>query len=313
MLPDEGIEVNGIPFRFGEKDAANGLSCRGNILDLPDNANGRRLHLLMASDNDDRQAVFTTGKNRQTFTVPYYTDFIGQWGHDGQTTGFLKDAEVAWVGSHRHSSGGDEPYEFTYMFRVTLDIPQGVRSVQLPDDEHLVVFAATLANDEADLQPATPLFKTSLLSSEAQAKAAQEKSNEPNLLKDAKIIDVSGEVNDNERAGHLVDGNEQTKWCDSKAAPNYVVFDFGKTTSVKRWRMVNAACEHSSYITRTCLLQGRNDVNEEWKTLDMFDGNRKNIVERSFTPTSVRYVRLYVISPTQGFDQAARIYELGLY
>ena len=313
LLPDEGIEVNGIPFRFGEKDAANGLSCRGNILELPDNANGRRLHLLMASDNGDRQAVFTMGKNRQTFTIPYYTDFIGQWGHDGQTTGFLKDAEVAWVGSHRHSSGGDEPYEFTYMFRVTLDIPQGVRSVQLPDDEHLVVFAATLANDEADLQPAAPLFKTSLLTSEAQDKAAQEKSNEPNLLKDAKIIDVSGEVNDNERAGHLVDGNEQTKWCDSKAAPNYVVFDFGKTTLVKRWRMVNAACEHSSYITRTCLLQGRNDVNEEWKTLDMFDGNRKNIVERSFTPTSVRYVRLYVISPTQGFDQAARIYELGLY
>ena len=58
---------------------------------------------------------------------------------------------------------------------------------------------------------------------------------------------------------------------------------------------------------------------EEWvyyidtAALDMFDGNRKNIVERSFTPTSVRYVRLYVISPTQGFDQAARIYELGLY
>ena len=312
LLPDKGIEVNGIPFRFGEKDAANGLSCRGNILQLPANDKPCRLHLLLASDHQDRQAEFTIGRNRQKVTVPYYTGFIGQWGHDGHTVGYLKDADVAWVGSHRHSADADEPYEFTYMFRVVLDIPKGTREVQLPDDSHIVIFAATMADDEQQVQPAAPLFKTSLLQSDVEA-TKQAGVDEPNLLQNATIIGVSGEVNHDERAALLVDGNEETKWCDNQVAPNYVVFDLGKPVPVKRWRLINAAREQSSYITRTCLLQGRNSLEEEWKTLDMFDGNRKNIVDRSFVPSTVRYVRLYVVGPTQDYAPATRIYEFELY
>ena len=313
LLPEEGIEVNGVPFRFGEKDAANGLSCRGNKLQLPQGDRPQRLHLLVASDSDDRLATFIVGKNRQSVSVPNYTGFVGQWGHDGQTTGYLKDAEVAWVGTHRHSAAGDEPYEFTYMFRVALDIPKGVSEVRLPDDPHVVIFAATVGDAAPVVQPAAPLFKTSLLSADKQEKAAQAECHVPNLLKDATIIDVSGEVNEHERAALLVDGDEQTKWCDSQTAPNYVVFDLGKPTTVKRWRLLSAACEQASYVTRTCLLQGRNAPDEEWRTLDMFDGNRKNNVDRRFAPTSVRYVRLYVVGPTQDYSPAARIYELGLY
>ncbi len=91
------------------------------------------------------------------------------------------------------------------------------------------------------------------------------------------------------------------------------MFDLGKSISVKRWRLVNAASEQASYVTRTCLLQGRNSNTEEWRTLDMFDGNRKNVVNRSFDPAEVRYVRLFVVGPTQGLDSAARIYEFELF
>ncbi|MBQ4388249.1 MAG: hypothetical protein IJQ76_00170 [Prevotella sp.] len=46
----------------------------------------------------------------------------------------------------------------------------------------------------------------------------------------------------------------------------------------------------------------------------MIDSNRQNDVDRSFPPVSVRYVRLYVVSPTQavGMD-ATRIYEFDLW
>ena len=46
----------------------------------------------------------------------------------------------------------------------------------------------------------------------------------------------------------------------------------------------------------------------------MIDSNRQNDVDRSFLPVSVRYVRLYVVSPTQavGMD-ATRIYEFDLW
>ena len=92
-----------------------------------------------------------------------------------------------------------------------------------------------------------------------------------------------------------------------------MVFDLGKPTLLSRWYLLNAACEHASYVTRTCLLQGRNSETEEWQTLDMFDGNRKDSIDRFFTPATVRYVRLYVVNPTQGSDSAARIYEFELY
>ena len=243
--------------------------------------------------------------------MPYYTGFIGQWGHDGQTVGYLKDAEVAWVGSHRHSGTGDEPYEFTYMFRVRIDLPKGVREVQLPADEHVVVFAATVANDANDGTAAAPLFQTSILPNAQTTAAATQP--QVNLLRDAKVIATSGEVNNSESAAMLMDGDPDTKWCDAQAAPNYVVFDFGKPTTITRWRVLSAACEQSAYITRTCLLQGRNSDTEEWQTLDMFEGNRNNYTDRSFTATSVRYLRLFVIAPTQGQDSAARIYELEVY
>lgn len=311
LLPDEGVTVGDIPFCFGEKDAANGLTCKGNTIKLPADKDYRHLYLLVASDRDDRQAAFSVGGKQQTVSVPYYTGFIGQWGHDGQTEGYLKDAQVAWVGSHRHSGEGDEPYEFTYMFRVCLDLPKGVREITLPTDEHVVIFAATLANDTPDVEVASPLFKTSILpTAQNMATASQP---QVNLLADAKIIAVSGEVGHSERAALLVDGDVNTKWCDAQAAPNYVAFDLGESKTISRWRLLSAACEQSAYITRTCLLQGRNSDTEEWQTIDMFDGNRSNLVDRNITPVSMRYLRLFVVSPTQGHDPAARIYELEVF
>jgi alpha-mannosidase len=313
LLPDEGITVGDVPFRFGEKDAANGVTCKGKTISWTANKDYRHLYLLIASDQDDRIAEFKTGNSVQKFCVPYYTGFIGQWGHDNHTEGFVKEAEVAYVGSHRHSTDNDEPYEFTYMFRICIDLPKGVRQVTLPDDEHVVVFAATLANDAPEAVPAAPLFKTSLREANQTADGGQKAQPAVSLLKNARIVAVSGEVNDAERATNLTDGRDDTKWCDAQQGPNYVAFDLGKPTLLHRWHLINAACEHASYITRTCLLQGRNSETEEWQTLDMFDGNRKNIIDRFFTPTSVRYVRLFVINPTQGSETATRIYEFDLY
>ena len=69
-----------------------------------------------------------------------------------------------------------------------------------------------------------------------------------------------------------------------------------------------------AYITRTCILQGRSNDQEEWRMLDMIDSNRQNDVDRSFLPVSVRYVRLYVVSPTQAVVMdATRIYEFDLW
>ncbi len=315
LLPKDGqLTVDGIDFKLGERDAQNGLASKGQALSISQPAT--HLYLLAASDKGDRKGTFTfkDAKNRTlsspSAAVPFYSGFVGQWGHDGHTRGYLKNARVAYVGTHRHSASADEPYEFTYMFMLKLDIPKGATTVTLPDDEHIVIFAATQANDEERVEPATKLFDASLTADTTVDGGEAEEAAMPNLLKDAKVVAVSGEVNAREAASMLTDGNPDTKWCDIGKAPNYVVFDLGEQKKVSRWRMLNAGSENTSYITRTALLQGRNSETEEWKTLDMIDNNHTNLTDRTFAPTSVRYVRLFVVSATQSTGDAVRIYEL---
>ena len=314
LLSDQGIDVDGIHFKLGEKDAKNGLSCKGQTIALEPSATSTHLYLLAASDQGDRRATFTVGKNQQTLSVPFYSEFIGQWGHDGHTRGFLKDARVAYVGTHRHSAAADEAYEFTYMFLLKLDIPKGTTSVTLPDDEHVVIFAATQAADEERVAPAAPLFETAIPATATvpDGSPSGEATALSNLLKGAKVVAFSGQVNDREAAEKMIDGDPSTKWCDIGGAPNYVAFDMGEQKTVSHWCLLNAGQENSAFITRTCLLQGRNTENEEWRTLDIIDNNRNNRVSRTFAPTNVRYVRLFVVSPTQTGGDATRIYELEL-
>lgn len=157
LLPDSLI-AGQITFRLGEKEIANGMTCEGDTLQLPAGNKYNRLYILAASTEGDNQADFRIGKQTASFVVPSYTGFIGQWGHKGHTEGYLKDAEIAYVGTHRHASNGDQPYEFTYMFKFGMDIPKGATSVILPRNEKVVLFAATLVTEMNRLQPLPALF-----------------------------------------------------------------------------------------------------------------------------------------------------------
>lgn len=310
LLPDSILESNGIPFRLGEKEIANGVTCKGNVIELPKGNQFNRIYFLAASTNRDNKATFRVGNSQQEMIVPYYTGFIGQWGHSGHTEGFLKEAEIAYVGTHRHSSIGDEAYEFTYMFKLGMDIPKGATTMTLPDNPKIVLFAATLVHEDyPTVTAASELFRTALKNGGKAEIIPKE-----NLLKQARLIKSSGETNEREQAGFAIDGDLKTKWCDTNAAPNYIDFDFGKEKILSGWKLVNAGSEGSSYITRTCFLQGRNNVNEEWKTIDELVDNNKNTVIRQFNPTTARYLRLLVTQSTQDKElKAARIYELEVY
>ncbi|MCI6209001.1 MAG: discoidin domain-containing protein [Prevotella sp.] len=308
LIPDEGITVDNVKFVFGEKDGLNGVVCKGNVIDLPA-GNYNKVYLLAASSRGDRKATFKVGANAVNVDVPFYSGFVGQWGHTGHTMGYLKNAEVAYVGNHSHSSTADKPYEFAYMFKYGIDIPKGARQLVLPEDESIVVFAATVVNEGAQCVPAGSLFKTGNRVDELATKSAKK-----SILKNAKIVACSGEYSPKEAASNLIDGNLKTKWCDIKGAPYYVSFQLDGEHTISGWYLANAGEESSVYITSTCLLQYRNSEQEEWKTADMINGNKLNEVERTFTPVKARYVRLYVVSATQNADyNAVRIHEFEVY
>ena len=314
LIPAE-LTVNRIPFRLETKEEKNGMSCTGATLQLPAGHTYNRLYILAAAATSEKDAkgTFRAGKSLQELVVPSYTGFIGQWGHTGHTQGYLKDAEVAYIGTHRHSAEGDHAYEFTYMFKLAIDIPAKATEIVLPDNKDMVIFAATLVEEPyAPVEAVSTLFRTANKDNACLQEMAEPK---VNLLKPEQIVAWSGYTNDNEKPAFLVDGKENTKWCDISMLPNYVDFDLGTEKEISGWKMVNAAQESHSYITSNCFLQGRNNPNEAWRTLDFVTGNKQNVINRSLGKTEkVRYLRLLVTQPVQAPNgKDTRIYEFAVY
>lgn len=309
----ETLKVNQIPFQLGEKDTDNGMSCQGETLQLPTGKEYNRVYILAAATDADYAATFNCGKNQQKVTVPCYTGFIGQWGHTGHTEGYLKEAEIAYVGTHRHGAGEDRPYEFTYLFKLGIDIPKGATTLTLPANEKIILFAATLVQEEvAPMQAASSLFQTAIKGEAATQEAVIAKKD---LLTEARVIGWSGYTREDEHPRFLTDGKTETKWCDTSKAPNYVDFDLGESKPIQGWRLLNAGQENQSWITSDCFLQVRNAASEEWKTADGIRGNSSNVISRSLPqPIEARYVRLLVTRPIQSKEgNGVRIYEWNVY
>lgn len=162
LLPDS-LTVNQVPFRLGEKDVANGMTCKGDTLHLPSDKAYNCIYFLAASTDADYAAMFICGKNQQAVKIPCYTGFIGQWGHIGHTKGYLKSTEIAYIGTHRHMFNEDRPYEFTYMFKFGLDIPKDATTVILPKNEKITLFAATLVKEDIpQVRLVSRLYRTSI-------------------------------------------------------------------------------------------------------------------------------------------------------
>jgi alpha-mannosidase len=84
-------------------------------------------------------------------------------GLDAIRPGFMKRAEVAWVGTHRHTSAGNQPYVLSYVFAYTLDVPKGATAIKLPVNDRVRILAMTAAQETAaKLTPAQTLYAPDL-------------------------------------------------------------------------------------------------------------------------------------------------------
>lgn len=117
------------------------------------------------------QQVFVPPMRGQSWTADaIQADMVVRWdpatgavnGLDRIRPGFVKRDEIAWVGGHRHSSDGNQPYVPTYVFAYTIDLPPGTRHVTLPNDARLRILAATASRGPSPLRPARPLYAADL-------------------------------------------------------------------------------------------------------------------------------------------------------
>ena len=141
------VEADGIGFRIGEPDFGNAVRCSGQTVALPA-GDYDKLYLLVASSEGDRDAAVEVDGVKHVIRVPYYSGYYGQWGWADYGTSYLREGRLAHVGTHRHNPADrNEAYVFTYLYKVCLEIPRGARELRLPDDQQVVLFAATLSDD----------------------------------------------------------------------------------------------------------------------------------------------------------------------
>jgi alpha-mannosidase len=79
----------------------------------------------------------------------------------GLQPGYIKPASLAWFASHHHTREGlNEPYQYSYLFAYSVDLPKGARTLTLPNNESVRILAISVADDDPELKPVTPLYDT---------------------------------------------------------------------------------------------------------------------------------------------------------
>lgn len=178
MLPDE-VDYRAITFAVGPTDGGelNAVACDGQQIALP-SGSFSRLYLLAAGANGEQTATFLVDGEPTELTIQDWGGFIGQWDNriwDGGITevaynwpwayvglepAYIHRDPVAWFSSHRHTPGGaNDVYAHCYLFAYTLDLPPGAATLTLPTNNHVLILAATAADDPgADTTPAHPLY-----------------------------------------------------------------------------------------------------------------------------------------------------------
>jgi len=171
LLPEEWTS-GGVSFAAGPRGAGreNIVACRGQRLALPPHGLDA-VYLAAAAIGGDRSATFVAGDEPVTVTVHDWAEPVGQWDsrlvagelhHDPAriAPAYLKTQPLAWVGTHRHGRLGEtEPYVFTTFWRYRVPLPPGAASLTLPDDDRIVVLAATAVSGEgAPLRPGLPFL-----------------------------------------------------------------------------------------------------------------------------------------------------------
>jgi alpha-mannosidase len=94
-------------------------------------------------------------REKRPYSPSYPEDYIGL------KTGFIKPAGLAWFASHHHTpSGLNEPYQYSYLFAYSMDVPANAHSLTLPRSGNIRILAISAAEENPEVTPAAPLFDT---------------------------------------------------------------------------------------------------------------------------------------------------------
>jgi len=175
MLPAQ-ITFNDVQFQLApaKTGSRNAVVAKGQTVPLPAGTYNRAF-VLAASADGDQNATFEVGSAKVNLDVEDWGGFIGQWddrqwsskdtSHDdyGEMTGikpgYIKRADVAWYCSHHHNAAGENvSYRYSYLFAYPIDLPKSAKTIKLPANDKIRIFAISVADENPEVKPVQPLY-----------------------------------------------------------------------------------------------------------------------------------------------------------
>ncbi len=163
------IISEGIEFQMGSTAdlASNVMACKGQTIKLPEGKYNKAY--LLAVGEEDVAGNFQIGEKEKELNIQKWTGFIGQFYDRLLSTAqtevlqvalpYVKKDNIAWFADHHHIHYPSEnaAYEYAYIFKYEIDVPQGAKTIKLPDNDKIKIFAITVAQKKGDdvhfLQP----------------------------------------------------------------------------------------------------------------------------------------------------------------
>lgn len=149
------IECCGVRFETGGTWASNNaVICAGQKIKVT----GNRFYFIAASLYGDKGYNFDLGESKTGIVVQSINERIGGWDlYDLAETAFIKTDKLAWECTHTHSANKDNVASQLYFFMYEINI-DGVDEIILPDDNGLIILAATEVFDNRDVRLASQTY-----------------------------------------------------------------------------------------------------------------------------------------------------------
>ena len=312
LVPDV-VNADGIDFKMGPKaDGMNNvLRCRNQSIELEKSNGENKLYLLLASTNKQGTAAeIKVGEETYVLDVPYYAGVVGQLSSPFNIGTKYRKQDVALTASHCHrtSNSSNESYTFLYIYKYVLPLGSDANTLTLPNNSELLVFAATMANNQADDIEAATEINTYIEYKEL----SETDSDGCGELLSPRQVTASHYINNNETAAMAADMDETTKWCvgGNQSETPWLEYRFADKVDICQWMVLNAGTEDGGYITRDFKLQAM--IDNEWKDIDVVTDNKSNKVVRGIKNTETTRVRLQIVQGEQN-GTTTRIYEFAVY
>ena len=150
------LTVGGITFRMPDTEAPLDVCvARGQSIEIPKGS--KKLYLLAASTLGDREETFYADGKEKKLTIYSFSEPIGRWDMAGLgQTALIKNGRLGIEFTHTHHPEGDRIDGRAYFYVYEIDV-RNTNTLTFPEDNRIIILAATTVKKFSDTKPATQI------------------------------------------------------------------------------------------------------------------------------------------------------------